>query len=285
MLDKNPTNIELALVLAGCYNPSRNIDFINFLIHGRVPDGFVSDFLSNRERVATFIGQLAHESNGFMRLEENLNYRPSTMLRVFPKYIKSKAQANRLSGDRVEFANTVYGGRMGNLPNEGYMYRGRCPIMLTGRNNYAKYGDLLQIDLLSKPDLALDMKTGLCISLMYFIQAGTRRQNLLQLSDSLSTKKVTRCINGGYHGLEDRTRRTQLALGALEDISAVADYASDKELSKAIQYYMKKCNRYSGKIDGIIGRKSRAALEDMGIGTRVGAHTLLQIVDCCGEIE
>lgn len=277
-------HLELAAVVAQCYSPKANKALIRFVLHGSMPQGRVAGYLRNNNRLGTFIGQLAHESAGMTRLVENLNYRPSTMLKVFPKYVRTKAQAERLSRDRKEFANTVYGGRMGNLPSEGYRYRGRCPIMLTGADNYRKYGGLIGEDLLRDPDKALDLRYGYAISLAYFIETGTRRSNLLELADNLSHKKVSKLINGGYHGLADRIQRSNKAIEALDQGVRVLDDLEHKDLCKVAQYYLKKLGKYSGRIDGIIGRGSRAALSELGCDTRISVFSVSEMVEHLGEV-
>jgi len=111
-------------------------------------------------RVAAFVAQCGHESAGFNILQENLNYSAAALLRVFPKYIKSESMANEYARKPEKIGNLVYGNRMGNGPppsGDGYRYRGRGILQVTGRNNYGRCSEYLFGDnrLIVDPDLLL----------------------------------------------------------------------------------------------------------------------------------
>jgi predicted chitinase len=166
----------------------------------------LKSFMSNNgmtdpKEQAMFLAQLDHESGGFKVLSENLRYRPSQLLKTFPKYFKSIEEATAVAGGGPEaIANRVYGGRMGNKDDgDGFKFRGRGFIQLTGRDNYARAGKDLGLDLVSNPDLAAEPENAAKIALWYWNQrgiGGPARQGDIE--------KVTKLINGGSIGIEDR---------------------------------------------------------------------------------
>lgn len=175
--------------------------------------------ITTRRRVSAFLGQLGHESSGLARVEENLNYSPSRLLEVFPKYFDSTSA--RSYGHKPELiANRVYANRMGNgdeRSGDGWKYRGRCPIQLTGRNNYAQYGKLIGQPLVDMPSLALELEIGALIAAAYWQSNG-----LNQLADAGDVVAVGRKINfgtvntqrmpNGHQDRIDRTRRAEAVL-------------------------------------------------------------------------
>ena len=176
--------------------------------------------ITTRARVAAFLGQLGHESSGLARVEENLNYSPSRLLEVFPKYFDSTSA--RAYGNKPEaIANRVYANRMDNgdeRSGDGWKYRGRSPIQLTGRRNYVAYGKIIGQPLADMPSLALELEIGALIAAAYWQTNG-----LNQLADAGDVVAVGRKINFGtvnttrmpigHQDRIDRTRRAQAALG------------------------------------------------------------------------
>jgi putative chitinase len=153
-------------------------------------------------RQAMFLSQLAHESGNFRFVVENLNYSADALRRVFGKYFPTEDLANQYARQPERIANRVYADRMGNGPEasgDGWKYRGRGLIQLTGKNNYASFSmqsdnnALVEPDLVAQPELAVD-------SAGWFWT--TNRLN--QLADTGDVKSVTRRINGGFNGLADR---------------------------------------------------------------------------------
>jgi putative chitinase len=117
-------------------------------------------------RVAEFVAQCANETGGFVRFEEDLRYSAPTLLKQWSRYF-TPAQAAAAVGKPVEIASRAYGGRMGNAPypsKDGYIYRGRGMLQLTGRDNYETYGKALGLPLLTEPDLAADPADSLIIA-------------------------------------------------------------------------------------------------------------------------
>jgi putative chitinase len=164
------------------------------------------------QRVAAFLAQCAHESGNFVFLKENLNYRAASLRKIFPKYFSDDAIANQYAGlpNKAEaIANRIYANRMGNGPEEsgdGYRYCGRGLIQLTGRNNYEAFADSIE----STPEevsVYLETFEGAVQSACWFWETN----NLNQFADADDIKTMTRRINGGFIGLEDRIKHYEHA--------------------------------------------------------------------------
>jgi putative chitinase len=176
-------------------------------------DTFAKYDINTPERQAAFIGQCAHESGNFKTLEENLNYKPEALMRVWPSRFPDLAIAMKYAHNPEMIANKVYGGRMGNGPEEagdGWKYHGRGLIQLTGKENYANCGSGIGVDLLSNPNL-LNTPEYAALSAGWFW--GKRGLNLL--ADSGDIETMTKRINGGLIGLEDRKAKIAKALAVL----------------------------------------------------------------------
>jgi putative chitinase len=166
--------------------------------------------------MAAFIAQCAHESASFAILEENLNYRWTTLRKIFPKYFPTDALAQEYASkpNKAEaIANRVYANRMGNrdeASGDGYKYRGRGLIQLTGRDNYTWFAASLEI---SAEEAAEYLGTfeGAAQSACWFWETN----NLNQWADKGDIKTLTKRINGGYIGLEDRIKHYEHALHVL----------------------------------------------------------------------
>ena len=159
-----------------------------------------------------FLAQTTHESNDYKRLEESFNYSPKRLFEVFRKRVGSLENAKKLCNEGAKaIADFVYGGRLGNAKDEGYKYRGRGIIQLTRKSNYKYYGDKLNIDLVNNPDLAKEPDTAIEIALLFW-----REKDLGLLARKGDVKGVTKLINGGYNGLEDRQNRFDRILKILE---------------------------------------------------------------------
>lgn len=156
-------------------------------------------------RVSAFIAQCAHESGGFRILRENLNYRWQTLRKVFPKYFpndKIAQQYAALPNKQEAIANRVYANRMGNGPEssgDGFRYCGRGLIQLTGKNNYMAFAASINMPLEQVPEYLVSFD-GAVDSACWFWSTN----NLNKWADEDDIKELTRRINGGYNGLEDR---------------------------------------------------------------------------------
>ena len=148
---------------------------------------------------AMLMANVDHETMGFKKNEENLNYSAKRLQEVFPKYYKTPEAARADARNPEAIANRVYGGRMGNKdPGDGYKYRGRGDIQLTGRDQYAAMGRKLGIDLENNPDLAKDPKIAARIAVAHWKSSGADRAAMA--GDQVRARKLT---NGGTNGLED----------------------------------------------------------------------------------
>lgn len=156
-----------------------------------------------------FLGQILHESDGLTQFGENLNYSAERLCQVWPKRFPTLADARPFARNPEALASKVYGGRMGNSePGDGWKYRGRTPIQLTGKDNYREVGALMGLDLVSQPELLSEPDYALKAAILWWED---------RIPDSLigDPEKVTRRVNGGLIGLVDRTHLTGLAGEAL----------------------------------------------------------------------
>ena len=172
--------------------------------------------INTPERIAAFLAQCAHESGGFSVLKENLNYRWQTLRKIFPKYFPSDelAQAYASQPNKQELiANLVYANRMGNGPPEsgdGYRFCGRGLIQLTGRDNYSWFAASLDITVEAAAEY-LETFEGAAQSACWFWETN----NLNQWADRGDILTLTKKINGGTIGLEDRIAHYKHALDVL----------------------------------------------------------------------
>lgn len=165
--------------------------------------------------VSMFLAQCGHESGEFTVFEENLNYSTDGLLRTFPRHFSDRAHAERFHRRPEAIANWVYRNRMGNGPEssgDGWKFRGRGPIQLTGRETYGRcsrslYGD--ENVLLNDPDILLERRDGLLAALWFW---ETRN-----LKGNHDIRQVTRIINGGFNGIKHRTELYERALKVLRE--------------------------------------------------------------------
>jgi putative chitinase len=168
--------------------------------------------INTPERMAAFLAQCGHESGGFTAIKENLNYKAESLVKVWPRYFNAD-NANDYAHNQEKIANRAYANRMGNGPEEsgdGFKFCGRGLIQLTGRSNYQAFADSIQISI---EDASEYLKTfeGCVQSACWFWEAN----NLNKWADAGDIEKMTKIINGGTLGLDDRTRRYQQALQIL----------------------------------------------------------------------
>lgn len=164
------------------------------------------------ERIAGFIAQCGHESNNFRVLEENLNYRAETLDKIFPKYfVKAGRNAADYAKKPEQIANIVYGGRMGNTqPGDGYRFRGRGVIQLTGRDNYTAFGKTINLPAEKVVDYVCTTEGALESALWYW-----NSRNINAAADAGDIVKMTKLVNGGTIGLEDRKKHYEHAMEVL----------------------------------------------------------------------
>lgn len=170
--------------------------------------------INTPKREACFIGQCMHESGGFKILQENLNYSAAGLMRIWPSRFPDMDTAEKYAHNPQKIASKVYAGRMGNTtPEEAAMYIGRGLIQLTGRENYANCGLGLGVDLLSHPDwLATPQYAALSAGWFW------NKKDLNPLADEFtkaSLETMTKRINGGLIGFDDRMAKINMCLNAL----------------------------------------------------------------------
>jgi putative chitinase len=169
--------------------------------------------INTTNRVAAFLAQTAHESGGYKALKENLNYRAVTLRKVFPKYFPTDELANAYAQKPEMIANRVYGNRMGNgdeASGDGFRYCGRGLIQLTGKQNYQNFADSIETPVEELPEFLATFE-GAIQSACWFWEAN----NLNQWADSSDMLTLTKRINGGTIGLEDRIKHYNHAIHVL----------------------------------------------------------------------
>jgi putative chitinase len=180
------------------------------------------------ERVAEFVAQIAHETGGFTRFEENLRYSARRLMQVWPKRFPTLASALPYAWDPSDpdredqaLANKTYGGRMGNErdgtgDDDGWDYRGRGPLQLTGLDQYAAAGEALGLPLVEQPSLAADPAVGTLIALHFFKQNGVNAY--IDRGDFRAARGITNAGDPNFvhpHGLEEVAKLRRKALEVL----------------------------------------------------------------------
>jgi len=168
--------------------------------------------ITTAQRTAAFLAQCAHESGGFTALHENLNYKAESLCKVWPRYFNA-SNANDYAHQPEKIANRAYAGRMGNgneASGDGWNYCGRGLIQLTGKNNYQAFADSIEKDISEIPAY-LQTFEGAIQSACWFWE----NNNLNACADAGDIVKMTKVINGGTLGLDDRTARYNHALQIL----------------------------------------------------------------------
>ena len=162
-------------------------------------------------RLAHFLAQCSHESDTFRLVRENLNYSAQGLKTTFKKYFPTDELANAYARQPEKIANRVYANRMGNgdeKSGDGWKFRGRGFIQLTGKDNYKAFGDFIKEDILSNPDLVAT-KYPLTSAIFFF-----NKNKIWDVCDKGDTDeivtKVTRIVNGGTNGLQDRLNKFKI---------------------------------------------------------------------------
>jgi putative chitinase len=190
-----------ASILSGYIDPINNV-------------GKYYNMFDNVKRIASFLAQVVHESGGFNFTKENLNYSADGLQKVFGKYFPNADTATAYARQPEKIANKVYANRMGNgneTSGDGYRYCGRGLIQLTGKDNYTKYAAAVKKDLTEAVSY-LETPAGAVSSAGWFWSAN----NLNDYADKGDIVGMTKRINGGTNGLDDRTALYNTALAALQ---------------------------------------------------------------------
>jgi putative chitinase len=166
------------------------------------------------KKQAAFIGQCGHECGNFKVLEENLNYRAETLCKLWPKRFPSLEFAKQYERQPRKIANSVYSNRMGNrdeASGDGFRFRGRGCIQLTGHSSYYHAGKALGVDFVMEPDLVAQPKYAALTAGWFWSTHGCN-----ELAQAAEWVKLTKKINGGTIGLEDRIKHINHALEVLQ---------------------------------------------------------------------
>jgi putative chitinase len=174
-------------------------------------DQLLPDYdINTPRRVAAFVAQCAHESGSFAFIKENLNYKAASLMKTFGKYFPTMELAQQYEKRPEKIANRVYANRMGNgdeASGDGYRFCGRGLIQLTGRDNYTFFAGSLEITVEEASEYLATFE-GAAQSACWFWETN----NLNRFADAGDIKGLTRAINGGYIGLEDRIHHYEHAL-------------------------------------------------------------------------
>ena len=184
-------------------------------LKGHIPDDVIAQIPDTAQkfeintplRLAHFLAQCGHESGGFRATQENLNYSASGLKGIFSKYFKEAGLAESYQRNPQKIASRVYGGRMGNGPEstgEGYKFRGRGYIQLTGKDNYTAFGKAINEDMTVNPD-KVATHYALLSAAWFFSKNGLHKMADGGATDAVVTQ-ITKRVNGGTIGLPDRIK-------------------------------------------------------------------------------
>lgn len=183
-------------------------------LKGHIPENVLSQIpeviekfkINTPLRLAHFLAQCGHESAGFKAVSENLNYNVDGLMKIFPRYFPNRTLAEQYARQPEKIAAKVYGARMGNgdeNTKEGWKFRGRGYIQLTGKDNYTAFDKFVDDDILSNPDLVATKYPLMSAGWFFYKNCLTRCD---AGADDNTVVSVTRCVNGGTIGLDDRKK-------------------------------------------------------------------------------
>jgi putative chitinase len=185
-------------------------------LKGHIPDAVIAQIpdtaakfnITNVLRLAHFLAQCGHESGGFRAVQENLNYSADGLNKIFPKYFKNAGRdANAFARNPEKIANVVYANRMANgdpASGDGWRFRGRGYIQLTGRGNYTKFDKMVNENILEQPDLVASKYP--LMSAAFFFDSNGLWSICDRGADDATVTAVTKRVNGGTIGLADRIK-------------------------------------------------------------------------------
>jgi putative chitinase len=193
-------------------------------LKGHIPDAVISQIpdaakkfnISNPLRLAHFLAQCGHESAGFKAIQENLNYSADGLKKIFPKYFPGNL-AEGYARNPEKIASKVYGSRMGNgdeTTKEGFKFRGRGYIQLTGKDNYTKFAKFIGEDTVGNPDLVATKYP--LASAAFFFDSNKLWEICDKGADDATVTAVTKRVNGGTIGLADRIKHFKEYFGLLK---------------------------------------------------------------------
>jgi len=173
----------------------------------QIPDVAAKFGINTPLRLAHFLAQCGHESGGFKLVNENLNYSADGLKKIFPKYFAQAGLAESYARQPEKIASRVYGGRMGNgdeSTKEGFKFRGRGYIQLTGKSNYSEFDKFVNEDILANPDLVATQYP--LLSAAWFFHKNGLNAIADKGADDATVTSVTKRVNGGTIGLPDRIK-------------------------------------------------------------------------------
>jgi len=183
--------------------------------------------ITDKKELAIMLANTHHETGGFKQVEENLRYKPQTMMKLWPRRFPTMESASAVAGGGpVAIANSIYGNRMGNNePGDGWKYRGRGFIQLTGKENYTRASKALGVDLVDDPDQVAEDPTMAAASALYFWKANKNIGDRAKAGDVAGVRKI---VNGGSIGLED-TQKLAAQYSKMLDGGEYDDIISGKD--------------------------------------------------------
>ena len=176
-------------------------------------DTFAKFGIATVKQQAAFIGQCGHECGNFKTLTENLNYRAETLMKLWPKRFPTLEFAKQYEKNPTKIANSVYANRMGNrdeASGDGFRFRGRGCIQLTGHSSYFHAGKACGVDFVMNPDLVATPEYAAMTAGWFWSTHGCN-----PLAEAEDWIALTKKINGGTIGLDDRIKQTQRAVAVL----------------------------------------------------------------------
>ena len=182
----------------------------------QIPDAAKKFNITNPLRLAHFLAQCGHESAGFKAIQENLNYSADGLKKIFPKYFPGNL-AEGYARNPEKIASKVYGGRMGNgdeTTKEGFKFRGRGYIQLTGKDNYTRFAKFIGEDTVANPDLVATKYP--LASAAFFFDSNKLWEICDRGADDATVTAVTKRVNGGTIGLADRIKHFKEYFGLLK---------------------------------------------------------------------
>ena len=177
------------------------------VVIAQIPDTAKKFNITTPLRLAHFLAQCGHESAGFKAVQENLNYSAKGLLGIFKKYFPTQTLAEQYERNPQKIASKVYGGRMGNGPEstgEGFKFRGRGYIQLTGKQNYTNFAKFIGEDTVANPDLVATKYP--LASAAFFFDSNKLWSICDKGADDATVTAVTKRVNGGTIGLPDRIK-------------------------------------------------------------------------------
>jgi putative chitinase len=193
---------------------------INPDLAGPLNETFERFNISTPRQQAAFLGQCGHECGNFKIFEENLNYRAETLMKLWPKRFPTLEFAKQYERNPRKIANSVYSNRMGNrdeASGDGWRFRGSGALQLTGHANFYHASKALGVDFVADPELVRTPKYALLTAGWFW-----STHNCNALAEAGDWVALTKKINGGTIGLDDRVKHTQLALGLIGHDTALA---------------------------------------------------------------